>query len=227
MTIDSDLNTRLYFLDKYGITRSGIVNFGKFAANGSDPIFTFFPKNLRFIRNAAPYLRGALDRSKYEGYPESEYGNGDPREYSLYFTYYNPMQIPDDAYNVTDYFWQVHYGDWIKWKECHAILTQRFAAKIAQCTSELARYLNRTQDKDKKDGMMAGEDQFDPLNATWEFNDLHPKAGAYMSFDRIRERYLKASENFGDSNRIDILAQSPVGDSNTPQYMSEYDIMNQ
>ena len=112
-------------------------------------------------------------------------------------------------------------------QERHAMIASIYASKLSMLTSEFIRLTMEDKTNKAGDGMMAGENQFDPLNATWEFNDLHPKAGVYMSFDRLRERYLKASENFGDSNRIDILAQSPVGDSNTPQYVSEYDIMNQ
>lgn len=187
------------------------------------PIPLNAPRNYPFIKRAKMYI----DIQYNKMMAASEEGN-DNGGYPLTDTFdrwwFNPNLVTDENPSAglvrRDYF----HGTW---QECHAMIASIYASSLSMLTNEFIRLTMGDKTNKAGDGMMAGENQFDPLNATWEFNDLHPKAGVYMSFDRLRERYLKASENFGDSNRIDILAQSPVGDSNTSQYMSEYDIMNQ
>lgn len=232
--LDGTAGVGVRFLDKMGYIRDGIVRKillwgnagGKTAApRCTEPIFTFFPKNLRFIRSTSLYLRRGMYDS-INAYEDRFGGDAKPQRYFMQFLYYNPMALPKDAYDITDYVTIDNVGGFT-WMECHSMIYSRFTSKLSMSSSELARYLNaKNNDKKRMDGMMAGENQFDPLNATWEFNDLYPKAGAYMSFDRLRERYISAVENFGDGiSRVEVLAQSPVGDSNTPQYMSEYDII--
>lgn len=186
------------------------------------PIPLNAPRNYPFIKRAKLYIQNQYSKMKSAAEAGQDNGGYDFR-YTIERWYFNPNLVRADNPAAGVVRKDEFNGTW---RECHAMIASVYASKLSMLTSEFIR-LTMEDKTNAGDGMMAGENQFDPLNETWEFNALYPKAGAYMSFDRIRERYLNASENFGDSNRIDILAQSPVGDSNTPQYMGEYDIMNQ
>lgn len=187
------------------------------------PIPLNAPRNYPFIKRAKMYIDIQYNKMMAAA-EEGNDKNGYPLRHLFDRWWFNPNLVTGENPSAGLVRSDIFYGTW---QECHAMIASIYASKLSMLASEFIRLTMEDKTNKAGDGMMAGENQFDPLNATWEFNDLHPKSGAYMSFDRLRERYLKASENFGDSNRIDILAQSPVGDSNTPQYMSEYDIMNQ
>lgn len=187
------------------------------------PIPLNSPRNYPFIKRAKIYIDIQYNKMMAAAEEGNDHG-GYPLRYGFDRWWFNPNLVTDENPSAGLVRRDSFHGTW---QECHAMIASIYASNLSMLTSEFIRLTMEDKTNKAGDGMMAGENQFDPLNATWEFNDLHPKAGVCMSFDRLRERYLKASENFGDSNRIDILAQSPVGDSNTPQYVSEYDIMNQ
>lgn len=185
------------------------------------PIPLNAPRNYPFIKRAKAYID--IQYKKMIASAEAGDDNGGfPKRYGYDRWWFNPNLVtkenPAAGLVRSDGF----HGTW---QECHIMVANIYTSKLAMLTSEFARLTMEDKTNKPNDGMMAGDNQFDPLNATWEFSDLYPKKGAYMSFDRLRERYLKASENLTDLKSLDILAQSPVGDSNTPQYMSEYDIM--
>lgn len=170
----SGFKSWFYIIDRYGKTRSAYVTTGSLLMN---PLFTFFPKNLSFIKNTPSYLKDRLNEGLSQN-PATNHNAG------MYFAYYNPMDIGDDIDISNKTRLEYFVGDSAY---LSSIITRKYTARMSLCTSELARYFNSGA-KNRSYGKMAGEEYYHPLNAFWENGD---KKGIYRSFEFERERFYQ------------------------------------